>query len=654
MKNDKNSYLNFDKHRMVNLEYSLHREILIANRRGAYHATSLSECNTRKQHGLLVVPVPQFDNTNHVLISSLDETIIQYGAEFNMGINKFDGNNFAPQGHKYIREFSCENGLKTIYRVGGVVFSKEKMFSLVNNTIYIRYKLLEAHSPTKIRFKPLLAFRDVNSLTGENFELNHGYKTETNGISMCLYSGYPTLHMQFNEKPDFVFSPQWYKGVEYLKDQEAELPYKEDLYQPGYFELPFEKGQTIVFVASDAPIETNKLNEAFDHGLSIRTKRDSFENCLRNASHQLIYRPNSNETFILNGYPWGIVDARNQFLSLEGLTINNGDVKNCKDVIDTSIPILTDFMRYNKEHPIMKNIDVPDALLWFLYTVDRCSSYDLNQFEEKHKIIALEVLEYILANKHPNLHFDKNGLVSVDGRSKPASWMDGMINGQVVVPRSGYLVEINALWYDSLKFGAKVALKFNDENSYDKYENLANIVKQSFIETFVNEHGYLFDYVENGIPDYSVRPNMLTPIASKYHLLDKRTIKIALDFMTRELVTFKGLRTKSPKGGGYVGRYEGTKEEKAYAAFNGVARLWLLAPYFETYLSVFQKSGVAIMDRFFASIEQEMSNDCIGTLSEMYDGSMPAWGHGMISSGIDIAGVLNMIRLKKKYLNSNN
>lgn len=126
MRNDKNSYLNFDKHRMVNLEYSLHREVLIANRKGAYHATSLSECNTRKQHGLLVVPVPNLDNTNHVLISSINETIIQYGAEFNMGINKFDGNNFAPQGHKYIREFSCENGLKTIYRVGGVVFSKEK------------------------------------------------------------------------------------------------------------------------------------------------------------------------------------------------------------------------------------------------------------------------------------------------------------------------------------------------------------------------------------------------------------------------------------------------------------------------------------------------------------------------------------------------
>lgn len=653
IKNNKANYLNFDKHRMVNLGYSLHREILIANRKGAYHATSLSECNTRKQHGLLVVPVPQFGNTNHLLLSALDETIIQYGAEFNMGINKFDGANFSPQGHKYIREFSCEKGLKTIYRVGGVVFSKEKIFSLRSNTIFIRYQLLEAHSPTKIRFKPLLAFREINSLTNENSSANHGYRQEENGISMCMYWGYPNLYMQFNEKPQFIFDPKWYRGVEYLKDQEEGLPYQEDLYQPGYFELPFEKGKTIIFAASDVPNDVKDLNEIFEHGLKIRTHRNSFQNCLTNAAHQLIYKPKQDEAYILNGYPWGKVRAREQFMALEGITINIGDVSNCKNIINTALPIIEKFLEDNSLHHILEGLDDPDALLWFLRALDKCSTNNLELLEKRYEDVAIKIIDYILANKHQCLKIHDNGLLHVDGTARPASWMNGMVHGRPVVPRTGFLVEINALWFDALKFGTKLALKYNDDKTYAKYEDFANIVKVSFINTFLNEFGYLYDFVDYDKKDYSVRPNMLFAIASKYQLLDKRTAKIALDFVTRELVTFKGLRTKSPKSGGYYPRYEGSREDKLYASFNGVARLWLLAPYFEAYLSIFQRSGVAVIERFLASIEQEMGNDCIGTLSEMYDGSMPAWGHGLISSGIDIAGVLHILSVKNKFQDTN-
>ena len=85
------SYLHFDKTLMVNLEESLPREILRTNRSGAYHCTTIVDCNTRKYHGLLVIPVPNLDDENHVLLSSLDETVIQHGAEFNLGLHKYQG-----------------------------------------------------------------------------------------------------------------------------------------------------------------------------------------------------------------------------------------------------------------------------------------------------------------------------------------------------------------------------------------------------------------------------------------------------------------------------------------------------------------------------------------------------------------------------------
>ena len=117
-----------------------------------------SGCNTRKQHGLLVIPIPEMDDDNHVLLSSLDETVIQHGAPFNLGLHKYNGSCYSPNGHKYIREFDCETVPRTTYRVGGVILTKEKTFISHENRILIRYTLVDAHSQTILQFRPFLAF----------------------------------------------------------------------------------------------------------------------------------------------------------------------------------------------------------------------------------------------------------------------------------------------------------------------------------------------------------------------------------------------------------------------------------------------------------------------------------------------------------------
>ena len=241
------SYLRFDKTLMTNLEESLPREILRTNRSGAYHCTTIVDCNTRKYHGLLVIPVPELDDENHVLLSSLDETVIQHGAEFNLGLHKYQGNNFSPRGHKYIREFDCERVPTTIYRVGGVVLQKEKVFVHHENRILIRYTLLEAHSPTTLRLCPFLAFRSVRQYTHENAQANRDFQEVENGIKTCMYPGYPELYMQLNKKNEFHYTPDWYRNLEYPKEQERGYDSNEDLYVPGYFELDIKKGESVVF-----------------------------------------------------------------------------------------------------------------------------------------------------------------------------------------------------------------------------------------------------------------------------------------------------------------------------------------------------------------------------------------------------------------------
>ena len=194
------SYLNFDKALLMNLERSLSKEMIRTNRAGAYNSTTLIDCNTRKYHGQLVIPLPDIDDSNHVLLSSLDETVIQHGAEFNLGIHKYEGNNFSPNGHKYIRQFDCEVISRTVYRVGGVVLSKERLLVSFEPRVLFKYTLLDAHSPTTLRFKPFLAFRSVNNLTHQNDLANNSYSEVNNGTRMCLYDNYPCLFMQFSKK----------------------------------------------------------------------------------------------------------------------------------------------------------------------------------------------------------------------------------------------------------------------------------------------------------------------------------------------------------------------------------------------------------------------------------------------------------------------
>ena len=214
------SYLRFEKALMTNLEESLPRELLRTNRSGAYSCSTIVDCNTRKYHGLLVVPVPELDDENHVLLSSLDPTVIQHGAEFNLGLHKYQGNNYSPKGHKYIREFDCDKVPTTLYRVGGVLLKKEVVFQHYEDRILIRYTLVDAHSETTLRVRPFLAFRSVRQFTHENSVASREYQEVENGISTCMYAGYPDLYMQFSKENKFVFQPDWYRGIEYPKEQE--------------------------------------------------------------------------------------------------------------------------------------------------------------------------------------------------------------------------------------------------------------------------------------------------------------------------------------------------------------------------------------------------------------------------------------------------
>lgn len=643
-------YLRFEKALMTNLEESLSRELLRTNRSGAYSCSTIVDCNTRKYHGLLVVPVPELDDDNHVLLSSLDATVIQHGAEFNLGLHKYNGDNYNPKGHKYIREFDCDKVPTTLYRVGGVLLKKEVVFQHYEDRILIRYTLVDAHSDTKLRFKPFLAFRSVRQFTHENSVASRDYSNVENGISTCMYAGYPDLYMQFSKDNKFVFQPDWYHNVEYPKEQERGYASNEDLYVPGYFEMDIKKGESIVFAASTSASNTSELKDLFDKEVNERSPRDNFFHCLVNAAHQFHNRTSNDERYILAGYPWFKCRARDTFIALPGLTLSIEEQDYFELVMKTAERGLREFMEGKPLSVKIYEMDQPDVLLWAVWAIQQ---YDKHVGSEKcfqmYGALLKDIVYYIIDGKHPNLILKENGLLYSDGHDKAITWMNSTANGKPVVPRTGYIVEFNALWYNALCFCASIATTGGDLEAASRLEKMADLCMHSFVDTFLNEYGYLFDYVDGSNVDWSVRPNMIFAVALEYSPLNRAQKKSVLDMCTRELLTPKGLRSLSPKSGGYNPMYVGPQTQRDYAYHQGTAWPWLGGFYMEACLRLYKRTRLSFIERQMVGFEDEMVRHCIGTIPELFDGNPPFNGRGAISFAINVAEILRTLEFLEKY-----
>lgn len=645
------SYLRFDRTLMTNLEESLPREVLRTNKSGAYHCTTIVDCNTRKYHGLLVIPIPELGEENHVLLSSLDETVIQHGAEFNLGLHEYNAGIFSPNGHKYIRELDIEQIPATVYRVGGVFLKKEKIFVHHENRILIRYTLMNAHSETTLRLRPFLAFRKVNTYTYENGNVNKEYHEVDCGIKTSLYPGYPELFMQMNKEIEYISSPDWYRNIEYRRERERGGPYKEDLFVPGYFELTMRKGESVVFSAGLSEIDPANLLSLFSKEVEERTPRDSFKHCLVNAAQQF-YNKQGDRSYIVAGYPWyNKQRARDLFISLPGLTFGTDHQERFEKIMKTAIEKISNFIETDKLSSSLCDLSDADVLLWVIWSIQQfAKETSIKSCRDKYGPIVIDILNYIKDHKHPNLYLHPNGLLYTDGKNKPVTWMNAVgDDGKPVTPRTGYVVEVNALWYNALKFAEELYAEMDTSLLSKELAGITPLVEESFPKVFLNEHGYLYDYVDGYYADLSVRPNMIFTVAFDYSPLNRVQQKSVLDIVTKELLVIKGLRTLSPKSMGYNPIYIGTDQERNKAYHNGTAWPWLMGFYAEAYLKLHKRSGVSFIERQLIGFDSDMTNNCIGSLSELYDGNPPFRGRGAISFAMNTAEILRVLRILSNY-----
>jgi predicted glycogen debranching enzyme len=641
------AFLKFNKSELVNLEYSLKREIIAANESGAYCNTSIVTCNTRRYHGLLAVPVEELGGGKFLLLSALDESLVLNGKQFNLGIHCY-GDTYEPRGHKYIVDFEATPVPTVVYKVGSIIFSKTIMMVPDNNQVLIKYELLEAPSKVSLSLKPFLAFRSVHSLTNQNDNAYTGGDEIEGGMSFRMYDGFPDLNIQISGQSVYKHQPYWYNGITYSDEYRRGFDCREDLLVPGTFQLDLKPGESVVLSASVNEVNPRGLKRKFTDTLKkLGTIDTNHDLLVHNAN--LFKLHDGDKAKINAGFSWletGLL--RETIETLPGLTLYaNGSCEEFEKILDTLIA--------DEQERLFHRTTQCEAPLRLTDTIQQYIRFSgkEKQIWKKYGETLKGIIESYAPGRRKEVAMHPNGLLWTQMDNVALSWMNAYVYGRPVTERAGYQIETNAFWYNALCFAIDMENKYGpkkDNEFVARWTPVRDLVKQNFQPTFWREDwGYLVDYVNDGPNDQAVRPNQLFAICLEYCPVDDEVVSEVVMTINDELLTKRGLRSLSPRNEAYRGVYEGSQIDRDLAYHQGCAFPALLAPYidvcFKMMGSTFYKRAEYLTEGFF----QDISKHGVGAFSELYDGDPPHEPHGAISSAQSTAALLTIEYIMNQY-----
>lgn len=628
--------LRFNKSELVNLSYSLKREIILANRTGAYCNTSIVSCNTRRYHGLLAVPVDNLGSDNYLLLSSLDESLVLGDHQFNLGIHNYN-NVYEPRGHKYIVDFNADKAPEITYKVGQVIFSKTFLLSPDSDQVLIKYSLVESPSKIQLILKPYLAFREIHKLTHKNDGVDTRCHEVSGGVSFRMYQGYPFLNMQLSCPSSFKYQPFWYEGITYSDEYRRGFDCKEDLWVPGAFTLEMKPGESIIFAAGVDEADPKTLKRKFNSDLSrLGVITSNHDLLVRNA--ELLKRNRGGKEQITAGFSWlktGLL--RETLVSLPGLTLfATGDCTEFENVLDNLISDEQERL-FRKTTQVEAPLRLADVLQQYIDFAG-----DEKRVWNKYGATMRGVIESYAPGVRKEVSLHPNGLLWAQMDGVALSWMNAYIDGKPVTERAGYQVDTNGWWYNALCFAIDMETKYGRDKAFvAKWTPVRDSVKVNFQKVFYEpETGYLSDYVDNAGQKPEVRPNQLVPVYTKYSPLDDEVKMSIFNSVDYELITPRGIRTLSPRNIMYQGVYEGSQVERDLAYHQGCTRTEQLSMFIEI---GFRFKGPEYIKRAEYLVEgfyDDISKHGVGAFSELYDGNPPHEPHGAISSACATASLL--------------
>jgi predicted glycogen debranching enzyme len=637
------------------LEAALPREWLETNGLGGFASSTIVGLNTRRYHGLLVAatkpPVGRL-----VLLSKLEETLFIEGQAFELSANRYPGV-VHPQGHRYLKQFRLDPFPIFTYEIEGIEIEKSVFMIQGENSTAVQYELRKNNHPEspknlRLEVRPLIAFRDYHNTTHENTGINSAVEANPGLTTVTPYQGLPSLHLAHNAV-ELRKTGEWYRNFEYDAERERGLDFSEDLFNPLVLKFDLRLRRQASVIASTEVRDVAQVAEYRQNEITRRRKAavsspvdDVFAQTLAAAADQYIASRGAQKT-VIAGYHWFSDWGRDTMIALPGLTLPTGKHEVARSILRTFAKHVDQGMLPNRfpdagETPEYNTVD---ATLWFFEAARAYLAYtgDLEFVRDELYPVFVDIISWHVRGTRYGIKVDPSGLLASGEPGVQLTWMDAKVGDWVVTPRHGKPVEIQALWYNALCIMDDLARKFGDHAGQKRYRNMAAVASWAFNRLFWNENtGCLYDKINGGPPDASIRPNQIFAVSLHHSMLSSDRAKSVVEKVQEHLLTPYGLRSLAPSDPQYRGRYTGDPTSRDGAYHQGTVWPWLLGPFITAHVKVNGGSDAARKQaaEWLKPTEAHLSQAGLGHISEILEGDTPHRPCGCVAQAWSVAELL--------------
>jgi predicted glycogen debranching enzyme len=530
------------------------------------------------------------------------------------------------------------------------------------NTVVSTYTVVRAASGrVHVRLRPQLQLRLHEAPVDTPLPPSPSCVAHPRHLEIVLDPAIAPVRLALSGRPtELHHAPEETTDVPYALEQQRGYPSRGSAWSPGYYDVDLQAGEHVTFLAStdsaDA-IHALSPDDAFEAELDRRSRLLVEAGCAQAdcltaelvfAADQFIIQPaartadearlraaGEHARSVIAGYHWFTDWGRDTMISLEGLTLSTGRFAEARGML---LPNL--FPEGSNEGLY----HTADATQWFFHAIDRYVTITDDRDTLRVLLPRLdEIVEKHVAGTRFGIRMDDDALLTQGDPGLPLTWMDAKVEGWVVTPRRGKPVEINALWYNALRLLASWRRQFEADAS--DLERTAALVKTSFNRRFwIERDGYLFDIVdgESG-DDPACRPNQILALALRYPVLDESRWASVVDVVTKRLLTPLGLRTLDPSDPAFNPQYFGDLRARDAAYHQGTVWAWLIGPFLEAWLRVHpgrDREALTLLNGF----AEHLNEACIGSISEIFDGTAPFTPRGCVAQAWSVAEVLRCLK----------
>ena len=662
----------------LTLEKGIEKEWVITNGLGGFASSTAIGINTRKYHGLLIAPLTP-PARRFLILSKLDESIKINGENYDLYSNM--GQNYISKGYKYQTSFEKERFPVFEYNVKDVKITKTICMEYGKNTVGVFYEIKTGKDPIQLTLAPIMNFRDFHSMsTGHDFNIRQQINKTKVKVIIDEKIQYP-IYMNLSEGRYIEHKNDTFNNMFYIEEQKRGFYPEENHVVVGRYEVDILANTTkkISFVCSFEEnieeINVEKLikqeksriqkivnqTELLDK-IEDEEQKNLIKNLIIASDTFVVYRPSFGLHTIIAGYPWFLDWGRDSLIAFEGLLLKTKRFKLAKEILLTMVRDIKYGLVPNgysgfDNRPLYNSVDA--SLLLFEQIkkyLDYTQDYDFVYEELFEKLeTILESYQRGIDVDNNNIYLDTDNLIVSGTEETQNTWMDAKIGGFAVTPRNGKAVEINSMWYNSLKIMEELCIKFKQKDKAKKYGDLAKKTKISFVDKFYNtRRKCLYDV----LGDSKIRPNQLFALSLTYPIIDPKSeqAKNIIQTVEKKLLTPYGIQTLAKGEPGYVKIYEGDPKTRDMSYHQGITWVWLLGLYYDSLKNMKnalrgkkQKEEIQNkIDNFKNNIITTFSKEieergCIGSIAEIYDSVKPYLPKGTISQAWSVSEILRII-----------